>query len=145
MAAGRLLAAVRRAARFSQRVLAEQAGVSERTVRRIEAGKSASTESYWAIAHVLGLPPDWFVFPHRPDADDAEHLVIDAIDQLSRTGALGPNAIELVRGLAAIGLTHGQSPTEGVASGMLIQLNTARRRLEAQASPTDARGLNPRA
>jgi transcriptional regulator with XRE-family HTH domain len=134
-AAAELVGATRRGARLSQRELAERAEVSERTVRRIEGAEPASIASYWAVGYVLGLPPDWFVFPQRLDPDTSTQLVTDAVDQLSRAGVIGPNGIALVRELASLGLQHGPGAGESIAAGALSQLQWARQRLAGPQRP----------
>lgn len=52
---GRRLARLRLARNLTQSALAEDAGVSVRTLRRIEAGQPSSLDSLLQLASVLGL------------------------------------------------------------------------------------------
>jgi transcriptional regulator with XRE-family HTH domain len=111
-AAGRLLGIARRRARLSQQDLATRARVAERTVRRIEHGEAALLNSYWSLARVLGLPPDWFVQAHdlldeQEAAEQGAWLAEEALERLGRTGWFGPEALAFLREYVAFTTADG--------------------------------------
>lgn len=127
--AGRLLREVRRAARLSQQDLAARARLNERTIRRIECGEAALINSYWSLAYALGLPADWFVRAHeltgvRSDPEEADRQAEAGLENLTRTGWFGPEAIAYLREYVAFGRDEPgpAGPVEAFASGHRLTL-----------------------
>lgn len=88
---GRRLAQVRKHQGFSQRVLAERAGIGVATLRRIEGGQDSQLESWIKLlkaldmAHAInGLLPE----PFRSPMDEAR-----AVTKRSRQGKSTPSGI----------------------------------------------------
>lgn len=109
--AGTLLERLRKHAGMTKVRLAEHAGIHPRTIRRIEEGVSADLNSYGAIGHVLGLPPDWFLRAEEllDPADGEVQAVRDAersVEYAAATGWYGPGGIALIRELHDFAREH---------------------------------------
>lgn len=81
---GRRLARARLAQNTSQRRLAEEAGVSERTVARVEAGEATSLVNLVRVMRPLGLLESW-------DAALPEHT-INPFTELAQRGTVRQRA-----------------------------------------------------
>ena len=100
-AVGALLVRVRERRRYSQRALAAEAGVAERTIGRIEQGRRVDLDSYDRVGDVLGLPTTWFLYPDdrsspSPGVESAAEAASRSLFWARESGLLGGEGLRFL-------------------------------------------------
>jgi len=106
--AGRTLSLLRRRSGETQQQVAAAIDVDVRTIRRVEAGRSASTRTLDQISAHFGLPSTWFRYRDLEaglnDAEVAASMARAGVDLIGHSAAVPGTTAELISVLVELAL-----------------------------------------